>query len=368
MKSTVNKLWNSLLTATVVAMLYGLFIAAMPPVYRATATVKGDADGMLIIQSGELLDDVLASSGIQTVDLQGWLEEFASADLDGTMLLRQKLFVASGAQDDWIDITVEAQVARTASHLANEIARAYLDRVRQNELTLEARAELFAGVKAAEFELTTFIDAHPAVLDFKVERKRLDRELAKLKQQHQIATQKHRQIVEKEALARLRDTENLQDRTVQKAAGAASTLQLRLAELATRYGSQHRKLIEAEAKLAESRKMLESALEEAVVRFNQLAQTVQHELKQIDRGIENLHADVERLSALEVTHRKLLLGRESALDRFDGMTREQKRYEFSEATPPDNSLGFNQLVLLGVIFAGVFVLVFLLSSIRNRVS
>ena len=74
----------------------------------------------------------------------------------------------------------------------------------------------------------------------------------------------------------------------------------------------------------------------------------------------------EALVEREARHQQLKLARESALARYNGITQEQKRYEFSEAVPPPNSLGFAQLVSLLAIFFVTFLAVFLASLLRRQ--
>ena len=150
MKATVNLIWNALLTAVVVTLLAGLFVAAMPPVYLATATVKGDADGILIIRSGDLIAEVTRVVKPQPDDLRSWLQELTSESTDVPTMLKQNLTVEARPGEGWLDITVQARVSVTAARLANEIASAYLSRVDQNNLTPEAMAMLFQPVEDAE--------------------------------------------------------------------------------------------------------------------------------------------------------------------------------------------------------------------------
>ena len=123
MKSSLGILWNALLTASVVTLLAALFVAALPPVYRATAIVQGTSEDMLRMRSADFLEQVLKESKADTSDLVGWLEEVTSAKQQGSQLLQQKLFVSSGEETGWIIVTVEAQNADTAQKFANDIAR-----------------------------------------------------------------------------------------------------------------------------------------------------------------------------------------------------------------------------------------------------
>ena len=74
------------------------------------------------------------------------------------------------------------------------------------------------------------------------------------------------------------------------------------------------------------------------------------------------------MELLEVAaeHEKLLQARQSAVDRFNGLTREEHRYEFSEASVSSRIFGKEQVQLIVGVFAITFVLVLLLSMVRSR--
>ena len=60
------------------------------------------------------------------------------------------------------------------------------------------------------------------------------------------------------------------------------------------------------------------------------------------------------------------MARQTALDKFNGLTAEEERYEFAEAAVPASTLGVSQLYLLGLVFAGVFLVVQLLGLVRLK--
>ncbi|NBP89530.1 MAG: hypothetical protein EBU59_13735, partial [Planctomycetia bacterium] len=202
MKATVNLIWNALLTAVVVTLLAGLFVAAMPPVYLATATVKGDADGILIIRSGDLIAEVTRVVKPQPDDLRSWLQELTSESTDVPTMLKQNLTVEARPGEGWLDITVQARVSVTAARLANEIASAYLSRVDQNNLTPEAMAMLFQPVEDAEAALVAFLDQHPELASFRAALQPLDRELQLRARQVETVENKLAQIDEQRRAAK----------------------------------------------------------------------------------------------------------------------------------------------------------------------
>jgi len=361
MNKALQSIWNAFLTATVVTMLAGLFVAAMPPVYRATATVKGEPDGMLIIQSGELLGQVMQTSGIKPDDLYGWLEEWAGSDVAGAVLLKQKLFVSAGAEPGWIDVTVEGRVAKSTAVLANEIVKAYLDRIRQNELTVEAKAALYQIVESRERELAGFLAANPRIVDFRNEKNRFDAELRGIDQRIAEQQRRYQQVESQITLARQGNVSETNDAAVKRVARERDMFASQLASLETRYGKQHKRIREAQAKLNEAENQLRQAFSSSLSRLSVQARQVEAAIQAAESEKVQKNRAIEQLLALEVQHQKYRMARQSALDQLNGMTQEQRRYEFSEATPPSNTLGFSQLLLLGGVFGGVFVLVQLLT-------
>lgn len=366
MNNAIQSIWSAFLTATVVTMLAGLFVAALPPVYRATATVKGTPDGMLIIQSGELLAQVMQTAEVRPDDLYGWTEEIAGADVDGAALLQQKLFVSRGAEAGWIDITVEGGVAQSTARLANEIAKAYLDRVRQNELTLEAKQALYLVVETREAELSKFLQENPKLVDFRAEKNRLDTELRNIDQRVKAEQLKRTRNAEQIDFANQRSVSALNDTVVKQAARERDLADQSIASLTSRYGNQHQKLRQARAKFETAESQLNQAFANAISRLNIQDRHIEDSIRSVEAEHTRKAKEVEELLALEAHHAQLKLARQSALDRFNGMTREQRRYEFAEAAPTANTLGYNQMMLLVGIFLTVFVLVQVLMLLRGR--
>jgi len=362
----IQTTWNAFLTAVVATLLAGLFVAALPPQYRATAIVKGNPDGMLIVQSGELLAQVMADSGIDASDLYGWSEEWTGTQVEGAALLRQKLYVAAGDEASWIKVSVEGRVAQSTAVLANAIARAYLDRIRQNELTLEVKSALFAEVTAGEQVLNSFLARHPDIVDFRSEKNRLDGELRNIQQRILGEQRKVERIDGQIALARAGIVTTLNDPGVQNSARQRDTLLQQAAGLATRYGAEHMKLREAKAKAVEAETQLRAAFRAAIRRFEVEKAEVRRIVGAIQTEQAKKQAEVDQLLKREQEHQQYRMARQTALDKFNGLTAEEERYEFAEAAVPASTLGVSQLYLLGLVFAGVFLVVQLLGLVRLK--
>lgn len=353
-------LWNASLTATVVTLLAGLFVAAMPPVYQATATVKGEPDGILVIRSGDLLVEVLSKVTLKPGQLRGWLQTWTSEKEDNLTLLKQSLTVESGEHEGWIDITIEASVAKTAAELANEISKIYLGRIENLKFTPEVRATLFKPVEALDEAIRAFTLANPNIANFKRELQALDQKLIlNSRTIDNLAVQL--EALEKEKLNARTDPTQIRDGAVIRALQRRDAQTVRNAELKTRYGERHQKMIEGEAGLGEAEKLLAEAIRDHLTRLDKKRQPLLDQRLAFENVAREIAKERHSLLSLEAEYQQLKLERESALARFSGLTTEQKRYDFSEAVPPPNSLGMSRLFLLAAIFVATFVLVFLLS-------
>ena len=263
----MQALWNSVLTALVVSVLAGLFVAAMPPVYRATAIVKGDAEDMLLVSSGELLAEVMDTTAVPVEHLYGWFERYSETGGEGPTVLRQKLTVSKGSEINWINISVEGSHQDSVSQLANALARAFLDRVRQNELTVSAKEKLFEPVEKADEDIALFLSRHPEIVDLEGETGRIEAKIADVRRRMSADHRSQVYLAEQMTLAKNRVVANLDDNAVAHAARQRNVQKQTLAGIATRYGSKHMKFLAADAVLDTYLARLEDAFVEAEARL-----------------------------------------------------------------------------------------------------
>ncbi len=364
MKSPFGILWNALLTAIVVTLLAGLFVAAMPPVYRATATVQGSSEDMLRLRSADFLERALKSSKIGTQDLVGWLEEITSARLEGVQLLQQKLFVSAGDQPGWIDITVEAQNAETATRFANDIARLHSEMMTRVQLTAEEKARLLQEVEAVDERLAKFLDENPEVLRFKQAQQQLGTEVKRL--ENQKLRIENQQALDREQLQAVRGDAvgALTEPGVVRAASRLQAYETKRAELASRYGDQHQKMLAVNSELLLARTHLEEELAAYGRRLEQRIMDNEAKTRELQNRIDEFEQKIERLDLSVVEYEKLGTARNTALARYEGMSDSEPSKVFSRAVVPGNALGFNQALLLVVVFLASFMFMAILMVIR----
>ena len=364
MKVILNVVWNALLSAAVITLLAGLFVAAMPPVYRATAVVEGDASDMLMLRSAQLLEQVVSTTQADLTQLPGWMEQLTNETVDPLNLVRRKVFVAKGAEPGWIDVTVEASHAETASTLANEIARAYVAGKAVVRLNPEEKATLFKAVEAAEARLKAHTESFPMVLNFERESQRIDRQLTEAEQK--VASLGSRQEALKAELAANQQSRmaDLNDDGVLAALKQVEQAKVVLAELSTRYGERHMKMQSQEARVAAARKVLEERAQQYGEKLREQLSASETAVATAKREIRDYTDSLDELRQQHSTYRSLLLERESAFRKFEGMAEENTTEVFADAAPPGSSFGYSQLMLLMLVFVLSFLLMLVLVSLR----
>ena len=365
MSTALRILWNSLLTASAAALLAGLFVMAMPPVYQATATVRGESNDLLLVMSGDLLLQAFTAAGVPESDLDGWLEEFSGTGAKGVERLQKNLHVTTGEQPGWIDISVEAANANSAALLANEIAKAYLDRTRINELTKDVRLALFSPVELADRQIAALLEQHTSLVDFRAEKTRLENELNINRQEVQVELNKKNYAEEQAMLASSKTLSDLNDPAAAHAARQVRVQQETLAVLSTRYGNAHSKFQEAEAALNSFEANLDDAFSQAAIRYEQRMSQIDRRVGELEGKKRELEIQIQDLLALLVQKEKLQMSRRSALDRFNGVTRSEERYEFAEAVPGSRAVAGSQVIVVAFVFAFVFLFVAGLMTYRG---
>lgn len=364
MKSSLGILWNALLTATVVTLLAGLFVAAMPPVYRATSTVQGSAEDMLRLRSADFLGQVLKESSASTEDLVGWLEEITSARQKGIQLLEQKLFISAGEQPGWIDITVEAQNANTATDFANDIARVHSEQRTRVKLTPEEKAMLFGEVEKIDAELARFLDRYPEVLRYPQARQAYVLDTNRQQQAETNLLNQQEQFRAQLEAARRAEIGAIREPGVVRASQNLNNYEGRLANLASRYGEQHQKMLAAQAERQKFEDQLQDELLAFGARLEERIKTLRADLKRQQARIKEAEDRVNNLDQEYLEYEKLKLARSTALARFEGMTEEEASTTYARAVTPGNSLGFNQVLLLAFVFLVSFMLMAILMIVR----
>ncbi len=365
MNSIASVFWNALLTATVVTLLAGLFVAAMPPVYRATAIIKGDSDAMLKIQSGDLLRNVVGTTKADLGKLEGWLEQLMNARADPVVLLKEKLTVSVGEDPEWVNVSVEAQSAKAASILANELAHLYLKMNAKVRLSPEEKAQLFLAVEESNTSLMTFLQKNPALLNVAAEHARFERDIEQAQNRRRVLLNTLEQFEERRLAVSRGEVGTLTEPGVVRASQRLQVLNVKLAKLSARYGSQHMKMSALEAEIQKATELLDEALGAYAARIKLKILELQGQLSQADEALDDLAVEFDRFVNQELELKGLTLAKEAAVKKFEGMTEDSRVELVADAVPPRNTFGFNQLMLLGIVFLGSFMLMVMLMVIRS---
>lgn len=138
----------------------------------------------------------------------------------------------------------------------------------------------------------------------------------------------------------------------------------RLANLASRYGEQHQKMLAAQAERQKFEDQLQDELLAFSARLEERIKTFRADLKRQQARIKEAEDRVNNLDQEYLEYEKLKHARSTALGRFEGMTEEEASTNYARAVTPGNSLGFNQVLLLAFVFLVSFMLMAILMIVR----
>lgn len=361
--------WNALLTAVVVTLLAGLFVAAMPPVYQATAIVRGSDDEMLQLQSASLLAEVTRTTSVDLTELRGWFEQLTEGEggLDKITLLQQKLDIARGEKADWINITVEAQDAKSAAQLADGIAREYSRQRMRKTLSAEDRMQASRTADIAGTQLLGHLEQDPRLLDYPSALRALQTQIRQIEQKIEAIDKEITRLGVERSAASRGDTGALTEPGVVRVLQRLKSLEATQAGLAKKYGSAHQKMTAIQAQLAQANRSLADELEGFRKRLDQRITVHEQNRAQFGAEIETLQMQILALQASETRRQQLRLAHEKSLAQLQGLTDDTAVEAYASAVLPRNTLGSNQLLLVLLVFSATFVLVFLLLAATRRV-
>ncbi len=366
MKDSSGVFWNALLTAVILTLLAGLFVAAMPPVYRATATVEADSEHRLLLQSAELLEEVAGTTDANLDELSGLFEQVFTAQPDKVTLLASKMRVAAGAEPGWTTISVEARRSETAVQLADDIAAAFAARLTSSQLSPEQKALLFAEVTAVDEQIKSLADSNPAVLDYTVARARLAQQQRSYSAEQRTLLQQLNRSEQQLAAIRRGDHAAIRESGIVRAEQRLAAAKIRAAQLANRYGDGHQKMKAAEAEVDAAKALFQQVLTgfEATVlasleKFKQQAQ-------RLDNRLRALQGQARKLDADFADYKNLMLDRDSSLRRFEGLSDLETRPLVAAAVIPGSTFGVRQWQLLLAVFTLSFIASVLLMLVSSR--
>lgn len=361
-QTLVGKIWNALLTAIVVTLLVALFVAAMPPVYQAKATVRGSADDMLLIQSADILAFVARTTKVRISTLRGWYEQLleAGGDLDEITLLQQKLTVRRGQQSDWIDIIIEAQDPKVAAVLADEIAAAYSKRRTRSVLQTRERALAQQQAASLEMDLMRHLESDARLLNFAATVTALKTDMRQRDQKFDAIDREVVRLNREKKAAALGDTGALTEPGVVRSVERVVKAKMEQSALAMRYGPGHQKFTLMAARLNQANIELQNELSAFAQRVDQRINAEFKKRGTLEKEKAALELQLNGLERNRLEQERLELRHETVLATLQGLAQGSAVQAFAKAVPPRNTFGSNQLLLLLSIFLAAFIFILVL--------
>lgn len=369
--------WNIFATSTVVTFLASIFVFSQTPIYRATATVVANGEqiqaDILYLGSADLIQKIVDSGEIdfsrqisdpatQGFEFMSWipgLEKFYSGRSDRlddggfaytseyiVSQIQENLTVAKGEKSMWIDISFDSPDQQLSANVANLVARTYLglDYPENIERTLALSREL----ELAEQELLDYISEKPGaessahhLLSLESELEGLENELTsqriEIAEQKVILTRlKQLRIENPELMAQ--DAVMIQDPDLSKTRQKKEELTIRWKEMATRYGSQHLKMIALNAEITETDYLLSQQTTNVLARLEDQLQAMIRVDQSLVLRISDQKDKQKSLHVLDTRTKVLRLDVDTARRNFEvGHSNDVSRkneFRFSAAAVP----------------------------------
>ncbi len=371
----LKAIWNVLATSTVVTLLVGIFLLALPRVYRATATVTGSGEQMLEIQSRIFIDGVVKNSPVDFSKLVRFQELILGQQgtRDPATRLIESMTVARVGQEDaagedqWIGISIDAPDAELAMAVANHVAEHYLRTVYNDESILKSENEAREQLSVAESAWLEFQKQHPQVLVLVQEKERLVRLREKLLADIDILDARSRTLTAHAAQIKQADYESLVgDQLLAKSLAQLSELVLKQSELETRYGAQHSRIREINAKVSDSRQQLKEQAMLATERMKQEIQEAAKGKQALHKALLDLDESRMALGSMEVSFRALELDKLAAKRRYEAIVDETYKRHYGAAIVPMDLLGSRLTEIVGYVYLGCLVLFGVITLVRAR--
>jgi uncharacterized protein involved in exopolysaccharide biosynthesis len=289
-----------------------------------------------------------------------------SASAEPVVLLKEKLTVSVGEDPEWVNVSVEAQSAKTASMLANELAHLYLEQNARARLSPEEKARLFVAVEESNARLLSYLKENPALIIASSGKARLDAQAQQIRKRQLLLLLDTLEQLEQQRLAAARgEIGVLTEPGVVRASQRLDALNLELAELTTRYGPLHLRMAGQKAEIRKAAELLGEALDAYQARIKLKILELERQLAEVDEAVIGWNVELDRFADQQLELKRLELEKEAAVKKFEGMTENSGVELVAEAVPPRNTFGFNQLMLLGLVFLGSFMLMVILMVIRS---
>ncbi len=367
-RSFITVVWSSLATAFIVTLLAGMFLLALPKVYRATATVAGTGDAVLYIRSEAFLSGVVSESNLPINELETFQDVLLrrKGPDDRVARLIENMTVEKDPFESWIDISIDAPDAELAADVANAVARRYVLSRAEDEDSSELERQASQNVTDAIAELEAFNSEHGG---------RAALEAAHAEQlRQQAALDVERQHLEQQLEARRvhvgqvqdGDFESLMDdQSFAMVLSQRNQKQLNYDQLQTRYGKQHQKMVAAEAELATAETMLRT---QAMVSSKRLTQEIKR-IQTQQRDLELRVSSLEEMKAGSANRLKTLNDLEQAVQEakteFDSVTQQLSAESYAKAIVPRDLISTQLLWMLAGVFGVTTVLVSVILVFRS---
>lgn len=368
----LSLLWNALSTATIVTLVIGMFALALPPQYRATATVPVDDDTLLLLRSEDFLRSLInANQAIPYQNLTSFSERLLQreASLDPLGRLIRSLTVTPGDRDNWVNINIDAPDPKLATRLVVLLASSYEQRL-TDKVETRPEIELAADrLTAAEETLLAFQGANPRSRNIELERDRiasLDTSLL-----DRITATRNEIDRLTQGLQQLQKGDPgllVEDPAVRRAFDLRDATRLEREALASRYGTLHQDYIAIEAALRAARAVVAEEVKVGTQRAEQRLVDQRRLLDQLTS--EQATLAQERLSLADLSHQLdgLVQERDAARRNYDVLKERTPEYGYSAAVVSRNLIASQLLPVLGMVFLVTTLVLFVVMLSRRHLT
>ncbi|MFC4348519.1 GumC family protein [Kordiimonas lipolytica] len=310
-----------------------------------------------------------------------------------------RLSVSNPPRSYTLNISFESGNAKKAAQIVNRLSDLYLtDQLevkfeatqRANEWLNERVAQLRDKVRQSEQEAQRFRERHQLVqtqsagLVNEQQLAQINTQLVTAKTELARIEARQRQIEQNVADGKIEESgliEVLQSPLIQRLKEQESEVQRERAELATRYGPKHPRMLNVEAELADISSKISYEIDKIVAGIRGEAEVAAIRVQTLQQNLDNLKAESFQVSRAQVQMRELdreaeanRLLLQTFLTRFketssqDGMQQADARIIAKADTPIDPSFPKKKMILALVAFVGLALgvgLAFLLEALDN---
>ncbi len=365
MNNTLKIVWNASLTAFVITLLVGLFVLAMPPSYRATSTIIADANSQVLLRSADLLKEVIDETAVDAAFLRTWTDSLLDRQSDTLNLLRQRLTFRYDNEQGWFEVNVEATDPDIAAQLANAVAVALLRRTASTSVSDTDRGQLQDDLESIESAIIDLMARKPDLRNPAALEASLARQTDQVLDRVQKLESELVDVRAKVAILRSGDLEPVANEPqIRRLLQRQQQLLSRKAELSTRYGARHQKMVSLQAEIDAIENEVEAQIRNAETRAQLELNTISERIAEIEQENNSLEERRLAFSQLRAELNELETQRDRQQMQMRGQTNQVDESRYSAAIPPESSLGFAQIRLMLLVFLASFIIVTSLQWLR----